>query len=62
MANLNLIEKGLEEVELVNVFSVKGEKIKIKLDPSLSPVENAQMYFEKAKKDKGIFENRSRTT
>jgi predicted ribosome quality control (RQC) complex YloA/Tae2 family protein len=50
MANLNLIEKGLEEVELVNVFSVKGEKIKIKLDPSLSPVENAQMYFEKAKK------------
>jgi predicted ribosome quality control (RQC) complex YloA/Tae2 family protein len=50
MANLNLIEKGLEEVELVNVFSEKGEKIKIKLDPSLSPVENAQMYFEKAKK------------
>jgi len=50
MANLNLIEKGLEEVELVNVFSDKGEKIKIKLDPSLSPVENAQMYFEKAKK------------
>jgi predicted ribosome quality control (RQC) complex YloA/Tae2 family protein len=50
MANLNLIEKGLEEVELVNVFSEKGEKIKVKLDPSLSPVENAQMYFEKAKK------------
>jgi predicted ribosome quality control (RQC) complex YloA/Tae2 family protein len=50
MANLNLIEKGLEEVELVNVFSEKGERIKIKLDPSLSPVENAQMYFEKAKK------------
>jgi predicted ribosome quality control (RQC) complex YloA/Tae2 family protein len=50
MANLNLIEKGLEEVELVNVFSERGEKIKIKLDPSLSPVENAQMYFEKAKK------------
>ena len=50
MANLNLIEKGLEEVELVNVFSEKGEKIKIKLDPSLSPVKNAQMYFEKAKK------------
>lgn len=52
MANLNLIEKGLEEVELVNVFSEKGERIKIKLDPSLSPVENAQMYFEKAKKTK----------
>ncbi|CUU04216.1 Predicted component of the ribosome quality control (RQC) complex, YloA/Tae2 family, contains fibronectin-binding (FbpA) and DUF814 domains [Candidatus Thermokryptus mobilis] len=52
MANLNLIEKGLEEVELVNMFSEKGEKIKIKLDPSLSPVENAQMYFEKAKKTK----------
>ncbi len=52
MANLNLIEKGMEEVELVNIFSEKGEKIKIKLDPSLSPVENAQMYFEKAKKTK----------
>jgi predicted ribosome quality control (RQC) complex YloA/Tae2 family protein len=55
MANLNLIEKGLEEVELVNVFSEKGEKIKIKLDPSLSPVENAQMYFEKAKKTRASF-------
>lgn len=50
MANLNSLRRGMEEVELLNVFSEGGEMIKIKLDPSLSPVENAERYFEKAKK------------
>ncbi len=54
MANLNLLKKGMEEVELDNVFSGEGEKVKIKLDPSLSPVENAQKYFEKAKRAKAL--------
>jgi len=52
MANLNALHKGMEEVELLNIFSEGGEKIKIKLDPSLSPVENAERYFEKAKRTK----------
>jgi len=50
MANLNSLKKGMSEIELVNIFSDAGEKIKIKLDPSLTPVENAEKYFEKAKK------------
>ncbi|MEN3039114.1 MAG: NFACT RNA binding domain-containing protein [Candidatus Kryptonium sp.] len=50
MANLNSLRKGISEVELLNIFSEKGEKVRIKLDPSLSPVENAERYFEKAKK------------
>jgi predicted ribosome quality control (RQC) complex YloA/Tae2 family protein len=52
MANLNSLSKGMSEVELINIFSEQGEKVKIKLDPSLSPVENAERYFEKAKKAK----------
>ncbi|MCX7762115.1 MAG: NFACT RNA binding domain-containing protein [Candidatus Kryptonium sp.] len=52
MANLNALHKGMSEVELLNVFSEKNEKVRIKLDPSLSPVENAERYFEKAKKTK----------
>ncbi len=52
MANLNVLHKGMEEVELLNIFSESGEKIKIKLDPSLSPIENAERYFEKAKRTK----------
>lgn len=50
MANLNSLRKGISEVEIVNIFSDSGEKVKIKLDPSLTPVENAEKYFEKAKK------------
>ncbi len=42
----------MNEVELVNIFSEKGEKVRIKLDPSLTPIENAEKYFEKAKKTK----------
>ncbi len=52
MANLNLLNKGMSEVELANIFSEQGEKVKIKLDPSLSPIENAERYFEKAKRTK----------
>ncbi len=52
MANLNSLVKGMGEVELVNIFSERGEKVKIKLDPALSPVENAERYFEKAKRTK----------
>lgn len=52
MANLNSLRRGMEEVELLNIFSNGDEMVKIKLDPSLSPVENAEGYFEKAKKIK----------
>ncbi|WP_457565397.1 Rqc2 family fibronectin-binding protein [Caldithrix abyssi] len=45
----NDIPPGAREVELANIFSERQEKIKIKLNPSKSVVENAQRYFNKFK-------------
>ncbi len=44
------IPKGAKEVELENIFSDRHEKIKIKLNPAKSAVENAQKYFNKFKR------------
>jgi len=43
------INSGQSEVELDNIFSDLGQKIKIKLNPAKSVVENASRYFEKFK-------------
>lgn len=51
-ANIYQIKKGLKEIELVNYFDVKQSKIKISLDPSLTPVQNAQKYYKKYNKVK----------
>lgn len=48
MANLDKIKKGDKEVELEDFVS--EEKRKILLDPSLSPVENAQRLYKRYKK------------
>ncbi len=49
------IKKGAEKIVLPNSYSEEGEFIEIELDPSLSPVDNAQRYFKKYKKlKKGI--------
>jgi len=49
MANLQNISAGAEQVTLKDIISGRGE-VNIKLDPRLSPVENAQRYYGKAKK------------
>ncbi|RKD34353.1 Rqc2 family fibronectin-binding protein [Thermohalobacter berrensis] len=50
MANLYHINKGDSNVEVQNFYSEKGEKIKINLDPRLTPAENAQKYYKRYNK------------
>lgn len=45
------IPKGLTEIEVENVFS-DGERVKIALDAAKSIQENAESYFERAKKSR----------
>ena len=51
-ANLYRIEKGMRHIELENWYSETGERIKIALDPLLSPAKNAQKYFKAYNKQK----------
>lgn len=51
-ANLYRLERGLDGVELENWYSPDGEKIKIVLDRTLSPAQNAQKYFKNYNKHK----------
>jgi predicted ribosome quality control (RQC) complex YloA/Tae2 family protein len=50
--NLPHIKKGKREIELEDIYNSPGSKIKISLDPSLSPAENAESYFRKYRKAK----------
>jgi predicted ribosome quality control (RQC) complex YloA/Tae2 family protein len=50
MANLAHLRKGMSEVELEDVFSREREHVSIRLDQKLSPAQNAEHYFDKAKK------------
>ncbi len=49
-ANIYQLNKGDEEVVLTDYYSEDQDKVKIKLDPSISPSENAQKYFKKYNK------------
>lgn len=51
MANLHNISAGKKSAELDDIIGGSGQ-LTVKLDPRLSPVENAQKYYEKAKKAK----------
>lgn len=51
-ANLYLVERGQRSVEVDNWYDEKGGKIKIALDPLLSPAKNAQRYFKAYNKQK----------
>jgi predicted ribosome quality control (RQC) complex YloA/Tae2 family protein len=57
MAHLQELHKGLRTATLDDTLSVDSHQsgVAIPLDPSLSPVANAEKYFEKAKKAKGAF-------
>ncbi|WNY60152.1 NFACT family protein [Borreliella bissettiae] len=52
LLNINKIQKGIKEISLLNY---KEEKIKISLNQSLSPKENAMQYFKAYKKGKNSF-------
>lgn len=46
-ANLYALRRGTDGFEAVNYYDVNGGKIKIALDKSLSPAENAQKYYKR---------------
>ena len=54
-SNIYTIKKGMTQVTLNNFYSENYEKIEIKLDPNISPAENAQKYFKKYNKEKRTF-------
>ncbi len=51
-ANLYRIERGAAECEVENFYDENTAKIKIKLDPSISPSANAQKYYKSYQKAK----------
>jgi len=58
MAHLHELRKGLKTATLDDTLSpgMQQSSVVIPLDPSLTPVGNAEKYFDKAKKAKGAFE------
>lgn len=54
-ANSYAIQKGMTNFETVNFYDENSALIKIKLDPELTPIENAQKYFNKYNKAKRTF-------
>lgn len=54
-ANIYSIQKGMTNFETQNFYEQDMPNIKLKLDPELSPVENAQKYFNKYNKAKRTF-------
>ncbi len=50
LANLQRIKKGQKEVELEDIYSPEAAVIEVKLEPHLTPHENAELYFKKARK------------
>lgn len=53
LANISVLKKGMTEIE---VTDYKNNKIKIDLDEKLSPQQNVDKYFSKAKAEKINFE------
>jgi len=60
LANLHLIKRGMEEVDVVNYYLQPQVSVKIDLDPLLSPQDNAERYFKKYKKAKRGLEHSAR--
>lgn len=46
-ANVYALQRGMDGFEAVNYYDENGGKIKIALDKSLSPAENAQKYYKR---------------
>jgi predicted ribosome quality control (RQC) complex YloA/Tae2 family protein len=49
-SNIYQLNKGDKKAEITDYYSPEQKKVEIKLDPSLSPSENAQKYFKKYNK------------
>lgn len=46
-ANIYAVARGAEELEAVNYYDENGGTVKIELDATLSPAQNAQRYYKK---------------
>lgn len=57
MANLQHLTKGTKFVQLEDIFSPNKRPLRISLDPKRTPVQNAEQYFEKAKKARAAEED-----
>ncbi|MDI3534337.1 MAG: hypothetical protein PWQ82_702 [Thermosediminibacterales bacterium] len=55
-SNIFRLKKGQTEAELINYYSQTPSKIRISLDPKLTPSQNAQKYFKKYSKLKNALE------
>ena len=49
-SNLYRLEKGMESVVLENFYDENAASVEIKLDPSLTPSQNAQKYYSEYRK------------
>ena len=54
-SNIYAIKKGMTKVKLNNFYSENFEETEIRLDPNLTPAENAQKYIKKYNKEKRTF-------
>jgi predicted ribosome quality control (RQC) complex YloA/Tae2 family protein len=64
-ANLYRLKKGESQVKAINYYSPTQEEVTVKIDPALSPTENAQRFFKKytrSKRGLAIIEERTRST
>ena len=51
-ANIYALRKGMDGCELVNYYDEEAPRVKIALDKTLSPAQNAQKYYKKYNKQK----------
>lgn len=56
-ANIYAVKRGMSSFEAVNYYDEKGGTVKIALDRSLSPSENAQRYYKKYAKLKRTYQS-----
>ena len=57
MTHLHEVTKGMKSAMLTNIVA-QGERVAITLDPSLTAQQNAERYFDKAKRSKSAFSER----
>lgn len=56
LAGMHQLKKGMSEAELTDYTSDPPRKVRVELDTKLTPGENAERYFKKAKKSKRALE------
>ncbi|MCL2867175.1 MAG: NFACT family protein [Clostridia bacterium] len=57
MTHLYHLPAGLDKAVLEDVFELNGATIEIKMDPQLSPAQNAQKYYQRYRKARSAAEN-----